>query len=463
MRRSFVLLLAVLSAATAVLMVIASSSSGSIIAAVGDSSAVTADGAGRISGTVTAQDTGLPLGDTSVTLFALHGGDPKDPSNWLVTRVCYADMGFYHLDGLEPGTYGLRFSSNYLAGPDYATQLWNGRLTQATADIITIVSGSDVVANAELLPGGHVRGVIVNTAGEALAGITVTAQGRDSEGVLNGEGGGGTTAADGTYDIGRLNTGLYNVSACDMRGADAVYAFQIFGGGTDWDKATPVSVTSGHATPVDMTLPRAAFISGTVSTKLSQEEECVYATAYTYEGGKLKSVSGTTLPCSGDGRFKLPLPPGEYIVGFVRTDWDPSGRAPLFYPRTFDPSRAEVITVEEGELVTGCELLVWGDTRPPITQAPTPAVAAVGRKAALRYRVVDSGPHGPKAEVTILVKDRRGKVVRKLRLGWRTVGALHKAMLRCNLPRGTYRFVVTGFDAGGNRPRKIGSNRLVVK
>jgi hypothetical protein len=380
-------------------------------------------------------------------------------------RCGYVDAGFYHFDGLEPGTYGLKFSGNYLAGPDYAQQLWNGRLTKASADIISIVPGSDVVANAELLPGGHIRGVIVTTTGEPLAGITVTAQGRDSEGILNGEGGGSTTAADGTYDIGRLSTGLYNVSACDMRGEDAVYALQIFGGGTywDWDKATPVSVTSGHATPVDMTMSRKAFISGTVSTKLSQEEECVYAHAYTYEGSKLKAVSGASLPCSGDGRFELGLPPGKYIVGFIRTDWDPSGRAPVFYPRTFDPGRAKVITVEEGERVTGCDLLVWGDTRPPITQAPAPAAAAVGLKAELRYRVVDSGPHGPNAEVTILVKDHRGKVVKKLSLGWRAVGTLHKAMLRCDLPKGTYRFVVKAFDAGGNRPRKIGSNRLVVK
>ena len=57
------------------------------------------------------------------------------------------------------------------------------------------------------------------------------------------------------------------------------------------------------------------------------------------------------------------------------------------------------------------------DTVKPHAKTPSAAKVRRYRMATLEYEVDDVDPNGGTARVTILVKDRRGDVVKRLRLG----------------------------------------------
>ena len=85
------------------------------------------------------------------------------------------------------------------------------------------------------------------------------------------------------------------------------------------------------------------------------------------------------------------------------------------------------------------------------------------RVAVLRYEVRDATPNAGTADVTITIKDRRGKVVKRLQLGSRPVNTALTARFRCALRPGTYRFSVRATDAAGNPQANVASQRLTVR
>ena len=103
------------------------------------------------------------------------------------------------------------------------------------------------------------------------------------------------------------------------------------------------------------------------------------------------------------------------------------------------------------------------DTTRPVTKASYESVK-LGGYAVLPYRVNDAGFSAGPAKVTIVIKNRSGRVVR-------TLGPVsNKPMctpltwkFRCRLAKGTYTFSVKATDAAGLRATSIGSNKLVVR
>lgn len=103
------------------------------------------------------------------------------------------------------------------------------------------------------------------------------------------------------------------------------------------------------------------------------------------------------------------------------------------------------------------------DTRRPVGKAIAAVTVRRGRYATLKYKIAETGPHGPKATgVKVTIKDRRGKVVRAFSLGTKAVNKVHALRFRCTLPRGSYTFFVNGTDAAGNAAR-VGARRLTVE
>lgn len=106
------------------------------------------------------------------------------------------------------------------------------------------------------------------------------------------------------------------------------------------------------------------------------------------------------------------------------------------------------------------------DTVRPATRAPSTATARRGRTVMLRYRVLDALPNGGTGTVAIKVKNRRGKLMKTLRLG---VKPVNTAVLtaKFKVPRtwraGSYRFFVYAVDAAGNAQSRVGSNRIRVR
>jgi len=103
------------------------------------------------------------------------------------------------------------------------------------------------------------------------------------------------------------------------------------------------------------------------------------------------------------------------------------------------------------------------DTRRPTPKTPYACTVVRGKRAALKYKIVDARPGSPTATVTIRVRNSRNVEKWRVVLKGRTVNKTLAYSFRCSLACGTYRFVVTAKDAAGNRQTKAASNRLTVR
>jgi photosystem II stability/assembly factor-like uncharacterized protein len=103
------------------------------------------------------------------------------------------------------------------------------------------------------------------------------------------------------------------------------------------------------------------------------------------------------------------------------------------------------------------------DTRRPQTAALARASVRRHRTALLKYIVNDRAPNGGNASVTIRIRTLKGKLVRTLEQGARSVNLLLKAKFTCTLHKGTYRYFVYATDLAGNKQSSVGVNKLVVK
>ncbi len=105
---------------------------------------------------------------------------------------------------------------------------------------------------------------------------------------------------------------------------------------------------------------------------------------------------------------------------------------------------------------------IFVDTVRPIPVALGPVSVRRGHKAVLRYRVDDAEPCGPRAMAVIAVT-RRGRVVKRYVRHRVPVGESMSVAFTCDLPKGSYRFVISARDAAGNPQRVTGSARLTVR
>jgi hypothetical protein len=103
------------------------------------------------------------------------------------------------------------------------------------------------------------------------------------------------------------------------------------------------------------------------------------------------------------------------------------------------------------------------DTRRPSTRAPYPASVIRYAVARLRCKVLDLRPSSSYASAKIAVKKPSGRIVFTGRYTRVRTNVLVTLKFRCNLARGTYRFVVLAKDVAGNTQYKTGYNRLVVR
>jgi beta propeller repeat protein len=101
------------------------------------------------------------------------------------------------------------------------------------------------------------------------------------------------------------------------------------------------------------------------------------------------------------------------------------------------------------------------DKKAPVADAPTQVKARKGQKVALRVRVRDN--MSPSADLIIKVKDRHGKVVRRLVVGDVATGKKVTRKLSCSLHRGVYHMTLRARDLAGNVQKKADTVRLVVR
>lgn len=401
--------------------------------------------AASISVQVRAADTLLPLAGIRVDLYQSMpwgwGGD------W---RYGYSDAvtGGVRFDGLVAGTYVLESRDPASA---YASSCWSDAFTRAEAKKIVLAADTVYAADVRMLRAGRVAGVVTDEYGTPLGGISLWVG-------MEGQAGTGRTAADGSFDIGGLLPGAaWKLYAEDTENED--YVYQWWDGQRVVEDATPLSVASGQTTTVAVKMLTSAHIDGTITTRFGLPARDVAAQAFRLgDDGRWVAWSGEC--CHEDGSFRIfHLPAGTYIVAFWDTD-RPSHKR--YYPDTALRSEATTFTLAAGETIDLHEV-VWNDTQRPTPAAPDAEVVDQDETADVRMRVNDPRPFGPRADVTIKVRTRGGKLVKTVVLPRRRVNTWLHGRFLCDLPRGQYRYSVYARDSGGNRETRPAVNTLRVR
>jgi hypothetical protein len=192
------------------------------------------------------------------------------------------------------------------------------------------------------------------------------------------------------------------------------------------DTTDPVTVASG--------VPDPAWRNTPVTVSLAASDEA--------GGSGVKSVTymvdgGTPVVVPGAAASVQLASSGSHTLAFFATD-------------------------EAGNSEATQSVTVNIDTAKPQPRALRAAKVRQMRTVKLRYKIVDAEPNGGTAAVKIVVKNSRGKIVARLKLGDRPVNTALAATFACKLRPGTYRFHVSATDAAGNPQTAVASQKLRV-
>jgi hypothetical protein len=324
---------------------------------------------GKVSGHVTAADTGKGLAAYVCVLATVRGGDEG---------CTFADgNGDYTLQGLRSGSYKVRFG----AGPSnlgYVRQFYAGKATRKEANPVVVAAGATTSGiDATLQRGGTVSGTVTDAdTDEPLAGIDVC---------VGFFAACDTTAADGTYEL-TLPTGAYRVRfggpSFGPGSGNPVYAPVYYHDAYSYEAASKVAVTAGGASAgIDQAMHEGARVAGTVVDAVSKDplgEITVCAS---------DPAAGACDQTDETGAYAITgLPAGSYRVRFSHDSaWPPSvnaGYAPLYYDDSLTAAGATLIDLGFGELAGGvdAEMRQGGSVEGTITRAsdnaPVPGTQA---------------------------------------------------------------------------------------
>ena len=248
------------------------------------------------------------------------------------------------------------------------------------------------------------------------------------------------TTVTGTVPAG-LTVGSKNVVVTPAGGAASnALSFTVTAPPAPTDSTAPATVATGAQA--------GAWASDVVTVALDSSDEAggsgVAKIVYRVDGGALVTVNAASV----DVHLGLPSAP-EAAAGARIVD----GPHSLEYYAVDVAGNAEPIKT----------LTINIDSTKPLTRAASPARVRKGRTATLKYEVRDAEPNAGTATVDITIKNKRGKVVKRLHLGARPVNTVLKATFRCTLRPGIYRFSVRATDAAGNAQAKAAVQTLTVR
>jgi 5-hydroxyisourate hydrolase-like protein (transthyretin family) len=256
---------------------------------------------GAISGTAT--DSALHAPAAGVQVYAL--GADQSIVGWATTG---AD-GSYQLGGLAAGSYRVEFTTNYDTGVTYDDTYYPGGSTFAAGTAVAVRLGQTTAGIDQALQGGaRVTGTVTDQqTHRPLAGIAVSAGSIYAAGAHQA-----VTAADGTYAIGGLPPGPYEVS---FSAPDGAHASQYYSGATSYQGATQVTLTTGTTTTgIDAALAPGGQVTGTV-TDAATHGAVAGARVTVFDQNDAVLTSVTT---AADGTYAvIGLPAGTLRVGFA--------------------------------------------------------------------------------------------------------------------------------------------------
>ena len=334
---------------------------------------------GHITGTVT-NAAGVGLAGISVFCWG-----PDNPGSWSGRGSALTDVnGAYDFGGLNPASnYRISF---YDGSGAYASQCYNNKWSFYWADDVAVTAGATTRVDAVLTLAGHVTGTVTNAAGAGVAGISLIAYRANGSGGWSAlDAGAGhadsvVTAADGTYDLGRLPAGICRIMFVDGSGA---YLEQYYNNKPTVSSADDVAVAAGATTPgVNAVLAVAGHVTGTVTNAAGAGLANIYVWASRANGsGGWGVVAGVDTAASG--AYDLGgLPTGSYRIEF----WDPAGSfgdqgayATQYYNNKPTIASADNVAVTAGATTPGINavLAVGGHVTGTVTNAGGAGLAGI--------------------------------------------------------------------------------------
>ena len=317
----------------------ASDQASAVEIAVGQSVGVTGIDAqlqgGAIAGTVVSApfgwDNEVPVPLEGITVEIRRG------AQWVGSAATDAE-GRYSFSGLPAGEYSVLFSD-----PDgeYAYQYFDRRLDDPTP--VAVAIGETAVADASLLIRGAVGGTVLSEDGSPVDGVRVDAYGANGYFTT-------LTDADGSYQIGGVETGEYTVRFTDPSNS---YIGEYFDDAADQAAAQTVQVFGFELTDeINARLAPYGSISGRVTDRSGEpvagvvvRTEPRYATATTDADGRYRIVGLT----SSNYKVSFTPPDGPFV-----DQW---------FDGAADRSTATGVAVTTSEETTGIDAqLVEGGT-----------------------------------------------------------------------------------------------------
>ena len=317
---------------------------------------------GVITGTVTAEETGLPL--AGVPVYAARFGPDQPavesdrvsapekesaPGNTVQARTRTQEDGSYLLDGLKSGDYLVWVvpeEQNYL--PEY----YDDAPTREEADPVHVEEGQTTPEiDFALTPGGVISGQVIEDTGvltsvvQPLGGVCIKVGDYETHRVVATT----RTLDDGTYAVERLPAGVYWVHAGNP-GMNLIGEY--YDDKLTLEEADPVEVRAGEETAdIHFALAYGGAICGRV---LPEESPISVTPLYVFKVEAQDIESGAVVGKTETDRlgyYKITsLPEGVYRV----YAYDDRG---LFIPEYYDnvthPDDATPVSVESGEETTG--------------------------------------------------------------------------------------------------------------
>jgi O-glycosyl hydrolase len=259
---------------------------------------------GQITGKVTSAATSKPVEGIEVC---------ADNSDDVAERCAEtSSTGEYDVIGLATAPYKVEFVLPFNSGLNYLPQFYNGKLSYAEAETVSVTAGSATPKiNASLAEGGKISGTVTNATTKAtVAGIEVCAYNAETTGC-------GLTGAGGEYSIGGLTTAsTYRVEFDPNYDPESNlnYLPQYYNDKSSYNEAEELPVTIGATTPkINAALQPGGQITGKVTntskTALGEVQVCAseYSGEYVYR----------CMTTNSSGEYSINgLTTGTYLVAF---------------------------------------------------------------------------------------------------------------------------------------------------
>ncbi len=160
-------------------------------------------GPAQINGTVTSVDTSLPVQGVVVAVY--------NPTSYYSAITDAA--GHYEIDGIDDGTYTLRFNAGSLTTGSLISEWWNDQVLQNHATGITLAAGDSETFDAQLATGGKITGTVTGNDGPGTFAVSAYLQ--DPGDLSYGQVAYTIAGSDGTYTLRGLAPGSYHINFGD--------------------------------------------------------------------------------------------------------------------------------------------------------------------------------------------------------------------------------------------------------